>query len=549
MKKQLLLLVMMLLPMVASADAVEIEGVYYKLLGTVNGNIAEVTSNPNGYTGDLSIPAYVTSEDVQYNVTSIGENAFSGCSGLMSINLPEGLTKIGNKAFHNCKSLINIKIPNSITIIGSKSFEGCSGLISVYIGNSVNYIGASAFNDCYSLAAVHISDIEAWCKIDFNVEWLDYNNGKISNPLTRAEHLFLNGQEITELTIPNNITSIKDGVFYGWKNLSAVTIPNSVVSIGQYAFGYCGLTSIVIPNSVTIIDNNAFAYCTELSSISIGEGVTTINKNAYLWCTSLPSIILPNSLTTIGDEIFYHCISLTHIDIPDGVNNIPFRAFRDCINLKSITLPNQLLTIRDQAFRDCYGLESITIPSSTQVIYQQAFDGCSSLNQIYALPTIPPFLYDNSFPNFSAHVKVPKGCKEVYQTAQSWKNFTNISDVDKFKLTYMVDNEVYKSYEIEEGTTITPEPAPTKEGYTFSGWSEIPETMPAHDVTVTGSFFKKGDANGDNTVNAVDIVEVMNYILENPSEKFNKTASDMNNDGVVNDADIKEIVNIIMESE
>lgn len=104
------------------------------------------------------------------------------------------------------------------------------------------------------------------------------------------------------------------------------------------------------------------------------------------------------------------------------------------------------------------------------------------------MPTNPPFLYDNSFSNYTVPLKVPKGYKDAYQTAQGWKNFTNISDADKYKLTYVVDDEEYKSYEIEEGTTITPEPAPTKGGYTFSGWSEIPETMPAHDVTVIGTF-------------------------------------------------------------
>ena len=110
-------------------------------------------------------------------------------------------------------------------------------------------------------------------------------------------------------------------------------------------------------------------------------------------------------------------------------------------------------------------------------------------------------------------------------------------------------NEVYKSYQLEESEIITPEPVPTKEGYTFSGWSEIPETMPAHNVTVTGSFFKKGDANDDNIVNATDIVEVVNYIMGNPSEKFNNNAADMNGDGEINASDIVLIINSIMKSE
>jgi len=133
-------------------------------------------------------------------------------------------------------------------------------------------------------------------------------------------------------------------------------------------------------------------------------------------------------------------------------------------------------------------LKNVIIPSKVEFVYQEAFANCSSLELIEALPTNPPFLYDNSFSNFSVPLKVPKGCKEAYQTAQGWKNFTNISDGVKYRLKYIVDNVEYKSFEMEEGATITPEPAPTKDGYTFSGWSEIPTTMPAHDVTVTGTF-------------------------------------------------------------
>ena len=108
---------------------------------------------------------------------------------------------------------------------------------------------------------------------------------------------------------------------------------------------------------------------------------------------------------------------------------------------------------------------------------------------------------------------------------------------------------MFKSYEIEEGARITPEAAPTKEGYTFSGWSEIPQSMPAHDVTVIGVFYKKGDANGDNTVNAADIVEIVNYIEGNPSEIFNKTAADMNGDKEIDSTDLEGVVNSIMEKE
>ena len=145
-----------------------------------------------------------------------------------------------------------------------------------------------------------------------------------------------------------------------------------------------------------------------------------------------------------------------------------------------------------------------------EAIYQNAFQGCNQLESVKVLPTNPPFLFDNSFSNYSVPLRVPKGCKEVYQSAQGWKNFTNISDVDKYKLAYVVDDEEYKSYEIEEGASITPEPAPTKEGHTFSGWSDIPETMPAHDVTVIGTF----SINKYNLTYTVDGEEYKSYEME-----------------------------------
>lgn len=145
-------------------------------------------------------------------------------------------------------------------------------------------------------------------------------------------------------------------------------------------------------------------------------------------------------------------------------------------------------------------MKFITIPATIEFIYQEAFADCNSLECIKVLPEIPPFLYEDSFSKYSIQLKVPKGRKETYQSAPGWKNFTNISDSYKYRLIYMVDGEEYKSYDIEEGEAITPAASPTKEGYTFSGWSEIPETMPAHDVTVSGSF----------TVNKYQITYIIN---------------------------------------
>ena len=259
--------------------------------------------------------------------------------------------------------------------------------------------------------------------------------------------------------------------------------------IEGWAFSGCSsLTSINIPNSVKAIESGAFYECSNLISVTIGNSVTNIGHMSFSSCSSLSSINIPNSVKTIESYAFSGCSNLISITIPENLTIIQEGLFKSCSQLKYANLSDSIKIIRKEAFSGCCNLINIVIPKSVEFIYQEAFAGCLSLEIIEAKPLIPPFLYDNAFDNYSIPVKVPKGCKEAYQTAQGWKNFSNIIDTYKYKLTYLVDNEEYKVYEIEEGETIIPEPAPTKEGYTFSGWSEIPETMPEHDVIVTGTF-------------------------------------------------------------
>ena len=425
MKKQLLLFAMILLPLVASAETVEINGIYYNLVSKIQE--AEVTSNPNKYTGSVVIPEKVTYESVEYSVTSIGWGAFSGCSGLTSITIPNSVTSIGSYAFYNCSGLTSVTIGNSVTSIGNYAFSGCSGLTSVTIGSGVTSIGDGAFYGCYLLTSVTIpnsvtnigveafqycsglkkvivKDIAAWCGIKFD--------GFYSNPLSYAKHIY--SDEDTEIT-----------------NL---IIPNSVTSIGNYAFSGCsGLTSVTIPNSVTYIGGWAFLYCSGLTSVTIGNSVTSIGSSAFANCSGLTSVTIPNSVTSIGDYAFYECSGLTSVTIPNSVTSIGYYAFYRCSGLTSVTIPNSVTSIVEGAFYQCSGLTSITIGSGINFIGKTAFASCPELTDVTCYAENVPSTYTDAFKDSYieyATLHVPTSAVNAYKAADPWKNFKSIMATD-----------------------------------------------------------------------------------------------------------------------
>ena len=257
---------------------------------------------PTSTSGDFTIPASVN----DYRVVEIGDYAFSDCSGLTSVTIPNSVTTIRRYAFRKCSGLMSMNIPNSVTNIEESAFSQCSSITSVTIPNSVTTIEDGAFSSCSGLTRVNISDLAIWCDISFNS--ID------SNPLYHAHHLFLNGTEIKDLVIPNSLTTIKYDPFVGCSGLTSVTIPNSVTEIETYAFRDCtGLTSITIPNSVTNIRQYAFKGCSGLTSVTIPNSVTSIERGTFEGCSGLTSVTIPNSVTSIGYRAFYDCTGLSEI--------------------------------------------------------------------------------------------------------------------------------------------------------------------------------------------------------------------------------------------
>ncbi len=299
------------------------------------------------------------------SVTVTGGNilfgAFYNCCNLTSIVLPHALTTIRKSAFAYCNHLESIDIPTSVTSIGSYAFYNCRNLTTVTFGDNsqLESIGEYAFSGCSSLSAVYITDIAAWCNIEFG-----------SNPLTYAGNLYLNGELVTELEIPSTVTEIKNKAFYNCSSLTSVTFGENskLESIGKYAFYDCNsLTSITIPDRVTSIGEYAFDDCSSLTAVHITDIVAWCNiefgsnplsyaGNLYLNGELVTELEIPSTVTEIKNKAFYNCSSLTNITIPDSVTSIGYRTFYDCSNLTSIVIPSGVTSIGEYAFEDCSSL-------------------------------------------------------------------------------------------------------------------------------------------------------------------------------------------------
>ena len=304
-------------------------------------------------------------------VTSIGVQAFSECTNIKSVEIPESVTSIANYAFYGCSDLVSVEIPSSVTFIDDYVFQGCTSLASVNVDeNNLSYKDI----DGVLYTKDETTLIVCPARISTTSLTLSYRTRSI------APYALYGCSDLVSIELPRGVTSIGDYAFYGCSALETVEIPDSVTDIGIYAFVYCtGLKSIEIPGSVTYMNNGMFVGCESLTSVVIGNGVESIGNNAFLDCIALTDVKIPSSVWIIGAYTFSRCESLTSIVIPNGVTSIGKGAFSECTSLTSIVISDSVTSIGDYAFYYCRRIADVYY-SGTAVEWESISVGASNSN-------------------------------------------------------------------------------------------------------------------------------------------------------------------------
>ena len=372
-------------------------------------------------------------------VKSIPASLFSGLGKLKNVALEEGILNMGALVFKDCTSLESLTIPSSMKIIYNDMIEGCTSLEQFIISDCEESLKIAVncrdYNRCFftdcplktivlgrdieynatyfiksinsieevfvgkyvtdispnyiiwsgNIKGVYISDLSAWC----NLKTGNYDQGFLysNNPLSFAKKLYLNGELIRgDIVIPNTVTSLTEGCFYGCSEITSVTLPKNLTLIGSNAFAECtNLKSIIIPENVETICAFAFYGCDALETVTLPDDIEEIHSGAFRDCKSLKSIVpkseeandgvllLPKSLHKIGALAFWGCEKINSVKIKGPVKKIEDGTFTNCSSLEFVDLGDDVEEIRNNAFNMCVNLKTVNLPATIKYLRENAF--------------------------------------------------------------------------------------------------------------------------------------------------------------------------------
>ena len=427
-------------------------------------------------------------------VTAIGKSAFSGCSVLEKVVVPEGVTTIEPYTFYGCEKLSSVELTKGLTIIGEWVFAGCTSLEKVELPEGLESIEDFAFNGCNKLGSVVFS--AGLKKIggsafagtmlktvalpegvtSIGEEAFSYCGSLKSVELRKGltsigGSAFSGCESLEKVELPEGLTSIGESAFAWSPNLSEVTIPTSVTEIGRGAFSGTALTSVAIPAGVQKLVGT-FAPCLNLEKVTLSEGLEVLD-GTFLGCEKLTEITIPASVTTIEVGTFSNT-ALTSCVIPAGVKKLS-GAFTDCPNLEKVTL-SEGLEVLDGTFSNCPKLTEISIPASVKSIASATFSGCSALNKVYYLAAANATVVDNAFDGIAdpATLFVRRGEKvKIEGNGKAWKEKFKVIE-ERNVVTFDADGGLptpAAQWLEDGGKAVEPSQKPEKKGFKFEGWT------------------------------------------------------------------------------
>lgn len=364
------------------------------------------------------------------------DSSSSFVNAIKKVKVPSSATTIPNKFFDSASAMTDIDMSN-VETIGASAFTYCSGLTEIHWPSTLKSVGDYAFSYCKGLTDLYIPNVNYgsyvfnYCS---NINNVTFDKGLSKIPYGMFYNCYIGGT----LEIPDNITDIETGAFYG-NDFTSITMSDSVTYISTNAFGgNRELTNIRLSESITGISSSLFSTNYKLDNVHIPASVTSIGERAFYQCSGLTSIDLSQTaVKSIGNDAFSQCYNLADIKFSDSINSIGTSGFSHCRAFTEVSLPSTISSIGNYAFAGCTALTEVTIEGYINKLEDYTFSGCTKLNKLVLHQPFPPTIGYN-FPNYALNyirnnngkIIVPCDSLTAYQNASYWSSYSAYMECD-----------------------------------------------------------------------------------------------------------------------